>query len=467
VIRRHLMPLKAALILGDAITAAVLFLTLVNVRLDYLDGTWSEASVRPVEVAMTYALLWVGTLWFVGLYRLRTHWTLRGELVDVLRAAILLLFISLAVLFTFDLSNVSRLLVAMLFVVQPIVTVVERTALRKLLENLRARGRLRRELLIIGAGHAAQTFTRTVEHERELGLHVMGYLLGPREDTEAANTPILGTIDDIESVLASRVVDEVAICLEPADWSYVEPATRICQEEGKIVRISLEPIGGVLTGGRVEEVGDLAVVSFVYAPDRAIEMALKRAFDIAASALLLVLLSPLLLVVALYVRLRDKGPALFRQQRVGLHGRLFTCIKFRTMVLDADERLDEVAHLNYMEGPSFKAREDPRITPTGRFLRKWSLDELPQLLNVLRGDMSIVGPRPAPPREVDAYGIWHRRRLSMRPGLTGYWQIQARSDESFDRRAELDLQYIDRWSIWLDIKIMALTIPALINQQGR
>jgi lipopolysaccharide/colanic/teichoic acid biosynthesis glycosyltransferase len=178
------------------------------------------------------------------------------------------------------------------------------------------------------------------------------------------------------------------------------------------------------------------------------------------------LLSPILAIVALYVRLVDGSPVLFRHDRVGLHGRVFTCLKFRTMVRDAEDQMDSVVELNDMKGPAFKVWNDPRVTPTGRVLRRWSLDELPQLINVLRGEMSIVGPRPAPPREVEGYSIWHRRRLSMRPGLTGYWQVEARSDDSFDRRAELDLQYIDRWSLWMDLKIIFRTIPAILSQPG-
>ncbi|HWH24195.1 MAG TPA: sugar transferase, partial [Candidatus Limnocylindria bacterium] len=189
-------------------------------------------------------------------------------------------------------------------------------------------------------------------------------------------------------------------------------------------------------------------------------------FDIVASALLLVLLSPLMLLIALYIRLLDGPPVLFRQVRVGLHGRPFTCLKFRTMVPDAEARMPELAHLNEVAGPAFKIASDPRVTRTGRGLRRSSLDELPQLINVLRGEMSIVGPRPATPAEVAQYDVWHRRRLSMRPGLTGLWQVQARNDVTFDQRARLDLQYIDRWTIWLDVKILLRTIPAMVIQQG-
>ena len=466
-IRRYLAPLRAALMLSDAITAFLLFLVLVSIRLDVLEGTWAEARVGPIELGGAYALLWVGALWFVGLYRLRTHWTLRGELFEIVRAGVMLAFVALAGLFVFNLTSVSRLLLAMLFVVQPVVTIASRIALRALLRRLREQGRMEREMLIIGAGANAEEFANRVEQQRELGLHVLGHLLGPRDSDEEVTRPVIGTINDIEDVLATRVVDEVAVCLEPQDWSYVEPATRICEEQGRIVRVALQPFAGLLTGGEFENVGGLAVVSFLYGPDRIMSMAFKRLLDVLVSGALLILMSPVVLGVTLWIRATDGPPVLFRHVRVGLHGRTFTCLKFRTMVRGAEEMNDDLEFMNEMDGPAFKVSDDPRVTAVGQFLRKWSLDELPQLINVLRGEMSLVGPRPAPPREVEGYSIWHRRRLAMRPGLTGYWQVEARSDESFDRRAELDLAYIDRWSLWMDFKIMARTIPAIISQQGR
>jgi lipopolysaccharide/colanic/teichoic acid biosynthesis glycosyltransferase len=160
------------------------------------------------------------------------------------------------------------------------------------------------------------------------------------------------------------------------------------------------------------------------------------------------------------VKRHDGGPGLFRQTRVGLHGRPFEVLKFRTMEIDAEAKLAELADRSEVNGPAFKIADDPRITGVGRVLRRLSLDELPQLWNVLVGDMSLVGPRPALPREVEIYDIWHRRRLSMKPGITGLWQVTARSNREFDDRAQLDLKYIDSWSLWLDLKILAQTVPA-------
>ncbi len=225
--------------------------------------------------------------------------------------------------------------------------------------------------------------------------------------------------------------------------------------------------GLILPGGIVEDFDGIQVLSLVYGPDRTLGLLGKRALDIVLAAVGLVVLSPVFLVVAAVMVATDGRPILFRQVRVGLHGRPFSIVKFRTMTPDAEERYDDVADLSDTRGPAFKMKNDPRITRIGGFLRKTSIDEIPQLWNVLRGEMSIVGPRPAPPREVAEYDVWHRRRLSMKPGMTGLWQVEARFDEEFDHRARLDLAYIDRWSIWLDIKIIAKTIPAMVANPGR
>jgi exopolysaccharide biosynthesis polyprenyl glycosylphosphotransferase len=466
-IRRYVAPLKVALMLSDGLSAAFLFLVIVALRIDVLDGTWSLARLKPLELAIAYGVMCVGVLWFMGLYRLRTHWTLRGEITGVLRAVALLLVISLSVLYIFNLSNVSRLLLAFLFVAQPVVTITSRVALRYVLERARRSGRLRREIVVVGAGPEAQLFADMVEAHREFGLHVAGHLRAPNDPAPLATRRIIGDIDEIEHVLRTQVVDEVAVCLSPNDWSYVEPVTRMCEDQGKIVRVSIRSLGGVLSGGQVEEVADMPIVSFVYGPDRFLSMAFKRGFDVAVSAALLILASPIVATVAFALLVLDGRPVLFHQKRVGLHGRIFSCLKFRTMVRDAEERQAEVAHLNEIRGAAFKIRNDPRITRTGRFLRATSLDELPQLWNVLRGDMSLVGPRPAPPREVEKYSLWHRRRLSMRPGLTGLWQVSARNEVDFDRRVSVDLDYIDRWSLWMDVKIVLRTIPAVVAHEGR
>ena len=205
------------------------------------------------------------------------------------------------------------------------------------------------------------------------------------------------------------------------------------------------------------------VFSLVSGPDRALALTAKRLLDIGVAAVGLVVLSPVLLAVAVAIALDTGRPILFRQDRIGLHGRPFRVLKFRSMSRDAEELQAELEHRNEIKGRAFKLTDDPRVTRVGRFLRRTSLDELPQLLNVLRGEMSLVGPRPPLPGEVDGYDLWHRRRLSMKPGITGLWQVRARREPEFDRWVAADLEYIDRWSLWLDVKILARTIPAALE----
>ena len=227
---------------------------------------------------------------------------------------------------------------------------------------------------------------------------------------------------------------------------------------------SADDVGERATGSAAGRAGEAAGASRRV---RATQLAVKRALDVVLASLGLAATAPLLLSVACYIRFREGGPVLFRQRRVGRDGRIFTLVKFRTMVPDAEDRLDAIRAANEVRGHAFKLSRDPRVTRSGRVLRRWSIDELPQLWNVLRGEMSLVGPRPPLPSEVTAYEGWHLRRLSMTPGLTGHWQVRARDEADFDRWVAVDLEYIDRWSLRLDLEIMLRTIPVVLRGNGR
>jgi exopolysaccharide biosynthesis polyprenyl glycosylphosphotransferase len=271
----------------------------------------------------------------------------------------------------------------------------------------------------------------------------------------------------MHEIFRDRVVDEVGVCLDAASSNYLEPVVAVAADEGKTVRVPRDPEEGILRNAMSEEFEGLLIRSVVHDGQRELERVVKRVFDVLGAVVAILTLSPFWVGTAILIRLIDGSPVLFRQTRIGRHGRPFTIYKFRTMSVDAEDRFAEVAVLSDTQGAAFKMADDPRITPLGRTLRKWTLDELPQLFNVLAGDMSLVGPRPAPPREVAAYDIWHRRRLSVRPGMTGLWQVEARFDRHFNERAEIDLRYIDQWSIWGDLGILARTIPAILLRQGK
>jgi exopolysaccharide biosynthesis polyprenyl glycosylphosphotransferase len=467
---------------SDALGAMLLF-TLVTaamtaIRFPGVDWqtAWEQAGLEPFLMAGAYAAAWVTALWIQGLYRLRFRWSLRQELIDILRSGLLMAVATFSLLFLLKLPDVSRLLLVALFTAQLAYTFVLRIGLRWWAARMRERGMNARYMLVVGIGEQARAFADLIERRRELGLQVIGHVALPTElvtraeravsaDEPEPGRPVLGSVSDIATILHQRVVDEVAVCLPPGSIELAEPITRLCEEEGRIVRLPYPPVGFTMPGARQDWFDGIPMLSLVYGPDRIIGLLAKRLLDVILAAIALLVLSPVLLGIALWIRAWDGSPIVFRQARVGLHGRAFTLLKFRTMVPDAEARLAEVMARNELRGQVFKLTNDPRLTRTGRFLRRTSLDELPQFWNVLRGEMSIVGPRPPLPREVAGYDVWHRRRLSMKPGITGLWQVSARHEEDFDRWVELDLDYIDGWSLWLDLKIMFRTIPAML--QGR
>jgi exopolysaccharide biosynthesis polyprenyl glycosylphosphotransferase len=465
-IRRHATAFHLLLMAADALTAFGLFIGISILRFgpDWI-ATWRSAGIDAWAAAAAYAAAWLTLLWILGLYRLRARWTARVEVQDVGRAAVLLGLMTFSALFAFKLPDVSRLFLLTLFIAQVVLTVASRGVIRGLLRALRDRGHNLRYMLVVGTDRAARRFADRVERHRELGIRVIGHLAIHGSTKVAGKRPVLGSVDDIETVLHDRVVDEVAVCLPADDLHWVEPIARLCEEVGKIVRIPLDDVPVSLPGGRVEDFDGGKVLSLVYGPDRAVGLVAKRLIDLALGVVASLLLLPVFAIIALAVVLVDGRPIIFRQTRVGLHGRPFQVVKFRTMVPDAEARLTELEEQNEIKGHAFKITDDPRLTRVGRILRATSLDELPQVWNVLLGEMSLVGPRPPLPREVAGYDLWHRRRLSMKPGITGLWQVAARRDDDFDRWVALDLAYIDRWSIWLDLKIIAKTLPAML--QGR
>jgi exopolysaccharide biosynthesis polyprenyl glycosylphosphotransferase len=419
-------------------------------------------------MVLVFAVAWVVALWMHGLYRSRARWTFRSEAGDILRATATFAIATLAFLYIFKLPDVSRLLLIYLFPSMAAMAFVTRIGLRLLLTRLRESGRNTRFMLVVGANERAQQFADLVECHQELGIKVIGHLKGmPSDNGVILTRPSLGALDELTTILHSEVVDEVAICLPFSEQETIDEVASLCEEEGKIVRIPVAVLARTLSSGRIENIDGTPILSLVSGPDRVIGLAAKRALDIGVSAFLLLVLSPLFALLAMFVKLNSSGGALFRQERVGLHGRVFRLVKFRSMCDGAEEQLDDLRPLNVIRGQAFKVDCDPRITAVGRFLRRTSLDELPQLWNVLRGQMSLVGPRPPLPCEVANYDVWHRRRLSMKPGVTGLWQIGGRSEAEFDTWVEKDLEYIDRWSLWLDLKIIARTLPAMLSGTGR
>jgi exopolysaccharide biosynthesis polyprenyl glycosylphosphotransferase len=343
----------------------------------------------------------------------------------------------------------------------------EKLALRLSARHVRSRGLNYRTLLLVGINPRSQEVARIIEEHPHWGLKLLGFIApnGSFPDT-VDGLPVLGRADDLPEILQRLVVDEVIFVLSRRQLEEFEDSFLLCSELGIRARVALY-FPHMKARVILEELEGIPLLTFTNTPGAVFPLFVKLLADIVLSALLLVVLSPLLLLIGLSVWLTSKGPMLYTQRRCGLNGRRFTLYKFRTMYAGADERLDEVAHLNEVNGPAFKAKRDPRITPIGRILRRWSLDELPQLVNVLKGEMSLVGPRPPIPAEVERYERWQRRRLSMKPGITGLWQVSGRAGiDDFSDWIALDLRYIDQWSLWLDVKILLKTIPAVLFARG-
>ena len=339
----------------------------------------------------------------------------------------------------------------------------------------RRRGYNLRHLLVVAHDPPAiEGIVRSVKAHAWWGLKVVGVVVPPREGDarEALKAAIPNDAEivpdaDAKQFLDRHPVDEIWIESLPTDRSPQWNLAHAAATRGISVRCILPH--DLFFGARwsLESFGGMTTLTATRVPLENFALALKRPFDLAVTTLALLVTGPIMLLAALAVALTSGFPILFRQQRVGLNGRTFTLLKFRTMHRDAEVRLAELRARNEMQGPVFKMKDDPRITPVGRWLRRLSIDELPQLFNVVRGEMSVVGPRPPLPSEVDVYAPDQRRRLSVRPGITGLWQVTGRSEiTSFERWVALDLEYIDRWSIWLDLEILARTIPAVLFAKG-
>ncbi len=397
--------------------------------------------------------------------------TLRSELLDVAKAttaAAALLFVVGTVLWTGRISNTTILLV---WAVATVILVLSRVLAREFLMLVRRSGYNYRHLLVIGYNAQALEIASRIDGLPELGYKLVGFISEGSEDappvSSEGDSPIVGGLADVQRILEHRPVDEMIICLPMREHlDTIFQSIRLAQELGIVVRLFPDAAGSsILMRLQVERFGGDRVVT-LFRERMVLQLLGKRVLDTTLSAVLLLLLSPMLVTVALAIKLTSAGPVFFVQKRVGMNRRTFNLYKFRSMYLDAEKRRLELAHLNEMDGPVFKIRNDPRVTALGRLLRRTSIDELPQLFNVLRGHLSLVGPRPPLPEEVERYEWLYRRRLSIKPGITCFWQVSGRNQLTFKQWMELDNKYIDNWSLWLDIKILARTIPAVLFLRG-
>jgi exopolysaccharide biosynthesis polyprenyl glycosylphosphotransferase len=370
----------------------------------------------------------------------------------------------------FHVRMFSAKFILVFWVIACLVSIASRLLLRVALRAARQQGRNLRNMVIVGTGPRASQFASMIESKPELGYRILGFVdqpwAGLRDFVDSGYS--ICDFEGMEQMLRSNVVDEVVIAL-PIRTLHVQAArvAAMCELQGIKIRVFADLFDLRLASARADDVLGGLLISHYRGMEEGWRADAKRVFDLVSSSVLLVMLLPLCATIAIIIKVTSPGPVLFRQSRIGLGKRRFPMYKFRTMIADAEQQLRKLEHLNEASGPVFKLKNDPRITPFGRFLRKTSLDELPQLINVLKGEMSLVGPRPLPVRDYEGFNEdWQRRRFSVRPGLTCLWQIAGRSSIPFEKWMQLDLQYIDRWSFWLDMQILMRTIPAVIRGLG-
>jgi len=357
--------------------------------------------------------------------------------------------------------------VAAFFAADAALLTISRLTLVMVLNIYRIRGRSNRNVIIIGSGPKAKRIADRILENKNWGIRILGFLDYHRAGLwRYRDIPLMGHPDGLADVILGRQVDYLVVAVDEADLNLTGHAFAVAEEMGITVCLLADVYFHPISKATSTTFLDFPAVVYSSAPDDRIHLSMKKVIDWFGAMAGVALSLPLAITAAAAIKLEDGGPVFFRQTRSGRNGKPFTMLKFRTMVPQADQLKESLNGKNEMSGPVFKIRNDPRVTKVGAFLRKTSIDELPQLINVLKGDMSLVGPRPPLPDEVVKYDRWQRRKLSVKPGLTCLWQINGRNKIDFEDWMKLDLEYIDNWSLWLDTKILMKTVPAVFKRQG-
>lgn len=459
------------IILGDvaAINLAMVLAYLLRYRLQWFLDIAYDAPLRAyLPLNALFSLVIPAVLWASKSYQRWRGRTWIDHVFHITNAVVGTMIVAFAWSFAFRPLVYSRLLLFESGVFMVLLISLNRAITMVVQSGQRRRGIGVKRVVIVGAGEVGRRVMRTVVARPDLGYEIVGYVDDNPDKGEGKIGRFcgFGSVDNLSEVIDTQEVDEVIITLP---WNYhrrILGVLRACARRD--VKARLVPDLFQLSLSRVE-VGDLGGLPLIEIQEIAFsrgELAAKRVIDLVGSLLCLLLGWPLFLLIAIMIKLDSRGPIFFRQERVGENHRRFSIYKFRTMVSGAEKQLERLRDLNEADGPLFKMREDPRVTRVGRLLRRTSLDELPQLINVIRGEMSLVGPRPPIPAEVEQYRAWHEKRLSVPPGMTGLWQVSGRSELTFDEMVLLDLYYIEHWSPWLDLLIVLRTVPKVLASDG-
>jgi exopolysaccharide biosynthesis polyprenyl glycosylphosphotransferase len=417
-------------------------------------------------------LLWYRVFRFFDLYESRRLSRQRDEVSDIVKATSVGTILMYAIAIAFHVTMINYVFVGVFWVSLSFITAAGRLGVRYVLRQVRIKGKNLRNILIVGSNDAAVQFARKIEQSPWLGYRILAFVDEEWPGLKKFNDEgysLSCNFEGLRKFLRSNVVDEVVVTLPLRSLhSFASEIAELCEEQGILVRVVSNIFDLKRARSKAEDFeGDSHITHRTGTIVAGWPAIIKWVLDFTISLFLTVFFSPLFLITALLIKLTSPGPVFFLQERLGLNKRRFKIYKFRTMSADAESRMKEVEHLNEVSGPVFKIKNDPRITTVGKFLRSTSIDELPQLFNVLKGDMSLVGPRPMAVRDYEGFNEdWQRRRFSIRPGITCLWQVLGRNSIPFEKWMELDLQYIDRWSLWLDFQILVKTIPAVLRGSG-
>ncbi len=422
----------------------------------------SLSSLSPL-IYYLWLLVLIVPIWLVlfthfGLYESQRMKSISDQFVSVLKGVLIGGVAVVSIFFLFKYTRISRIFLFIFLFLDITFLWIEKAIVRECLWRIRRRGRNFRNIFLVSEGDDKGSFYNLVEKHPEWGLKVVHRLRFNPDSKKITKK--------FTRYLKENVVDSVFFDLSSENLGKIAPMLQFCEEMGIESHTLVDIHTPVIAKPYVENFFDMPVITFSTTTQRFIPLLVKNISDRILSLFSLAILSPLFILISILIKVTSRGPVLFRQKRVSKNGRIFTFYKFRTMVEDADKIKDNFEHLDETIGPIFKIRRDPRVTEVGRILRRFSLDELPQLFNVIIGDMSIVGPRPPIPEEVELYKTWQRRRLSMKPGITCLWQVSGRSSLDFENWVELDLWYIDNWSLSIDLEILLRTIPAVLTGKG-
>jgi len=415
------------------------------------------------------SLLYVFIFKNLNAYSYQRFTSLFTEYSNVLKVTVIGVFAAMAIAFFADYTLLRRTFFILLFPISSILFLLEKSFLFYAASIIRRGGYNRKSILIIGNGERTRHFIETVRNNFSFGLDIIGILSRDREKVgeKIDGIPVIDTYDSLQAVIKEKNPEEIVITISTSQFDIIREILDICERVGINVRLVSDFFGHMLRYVTVDNVFGLNIISHTSSHRKPFELLLKRGLDVVVSLIGLIILLPIFIAIALVIYFHDGRPILYEWNVMGKNRRPIKSWKFRTMVKNADELKEKLMDKNEMSGPVFKVSNDPRITPSGHFLRKYSLDELPQLFSVLKGDLSLVGPRPPLQSEFKEFDLWHRRKLSVKPGLTCLWQVNGRNDiVDFDEWAKLDLKYIDNWSIWLDLKILFKTIPAVVSGRG-